>query len=408
MKTSKLFVVSSIVVTVVSMLTLTVGLTLAQGSDQPQGPTGTTAVVPGAIPVQGRLTDAGGAPLNGTYNLTFRLYDVETGGIALCTDTNSVTVQNGLFSSWIDYCYNGVLWGQKIWFSVQVVGDPEMTPRQVIYPVPYALGLVPGVVISASHASPFSVKTTSSSGTALEGIASSSTGTTYGVYGATSSASGYGGYFYNNSPSSGVGVSGISLGGPGVYAGSWGTALRATSATGVAIAAEGTGRITSTAKSYIWISGNDLRPYHQSDTTIIDADVVGGAKISPGATVGPKNVMLPVTIPAELYGQEVRVSDLDIDWVGSTDFDGISAVLLRRQTGVCETASCYASILHDDTDQVCTVSAHATGCRLHFDLTANNTLSADSGVLYLTIAVNFGGGTGWVEIGGVRLTLEHD
>ena len=196
------------------LLVLTVGLSLAQGADQPQGPTGTTTVVPGAIPVQGRLTDASGNPLNGTHTLTFRLYDVDTGGIALCTDTNSVTVENGLFNSWIDYCYNGVLWGQKVWFSVQMQGDLEMTPRQVIYPVPYALGLVPGVVISASHANPFSVKTTAASGTALEGLASSSTGANYGVYGTSNSPDGYAGYFYNNG--SGVGVSSISVAGTAI------------------------------------------------------------------------------------------------------------------------------------------------------------------------------------------------
>jgi hypothetical protein len=392
---------------VMSLLALTVGLSLAQGADQPQGPAGTTTVVPGAIPVQGRLTDASGNPLNGTHTLTFRLYDVDTGGIALCTDTNSVTVENGLFNSWIDYCYNGVLWGQKVWFSVQMQGDPEMTPRQVIYPVPYALGLVPGVVISASHASPFSVKTTAASGTALEGLASSSTGTNYGVYGASNSPDGYAGYFYNNG--SGVGVSSISVGGTAISAGSLGgPVIRTSSATGTALALEGTGRLTSTAKSYVWISGNGVRPYGHSDTTIIDLDSVGGAKISSGTTVSNKYVMLPMTVPGELYGQEVRVTGLDVDWVGSTEFDGISAVLLRRQTGVCETASCYASILHNTTDQVCTVSAHSTGCRLHFDLTTNNTLSASSGVVYLTFELGFGGDTGWVKIGGVRLTLEHD
>jgi hypothetical protein len=380
---------------VIMLLALTVGLTLAQVPDQPQGADGATAVAPGAIPIQGRVTDAGGAPLNGTYTMTFALYEVETGGSALCADANSVTVQNGLFNSYVDYCYDGNLWGQKVWLGIRVGSDPEMTPRQVIYPVPYALGLVPGVVISASHANPFSVRTTSASGRALEGVASAATGTTYGVVGQSNSEDGYGGYFYNYNPNSGVGVSGISIGGPGVVG-------------GAAIAAEGTGRITSTAKSYIWISGNGVRPYHQSDSTSIDMDSVGGAKITRGATAGNKNVMLPIALPGTLYGQNVRVVALDVYWSGDTDFDAISAILLRRQTGVCETATCYASLLNDGTDRTCEDSVYPTGCTVHFDLTSNNTLTANSGVLYLTVEMAFSGASTWVEIGGVRLTLEHD
>jgi len=404
---NKRSMIMAVALSVIFLLALTVSLTLAQGTNQPQGPAGATAVAPGAIPVQGRLTDAGGTPLNGTYTLTFRLYEVETGGAALCTDTNSVAVQNGLFNSWIDYCYNGVLWGQKVWFGVQMQGDSEMTPRQVIYPVPYALGLVPGVVISASHANPFSVKTTSTSGTALEGIASSSTGTNYGVYATSNSPNGYAGYFYNSG--GGVGVTSLSVAGTALDAGSLGgPVIRADSATGTALALEGTGRLTSTAKSYIWISGNGVRPYQQSDSTTIDMDTVGGAKIIRGATAGNKNVMLPIALPGTLYGQNVRVTALDVYWSGDTDFDAISAILLRRQTGVCETAACYASLLNDGTDRTCENSVNPTGCTVHFDLTTNNTLTANSGVLYLTIELAFSGAATWIDIGGVRLTLDHD
>ena len=41
-------------------------------------------------------------------------------------------------------------------------------------------------------------------------------------------------------------------------------------------------------------------------------------------------------------------------------------------------------------------------------LTSNNVLTADSGILYLTLELAFSGSTTWVEIGGVRLTLEHN
>jgi hypothetical protein len=45
---------------------------------------------------------------------------------------------------------------------------------------------------------------------------------------------------------------------------------------------------------------------------------------------------------------------------------------------------------------------------LSYALTSNNALTADSGILYLTLELAFNSSTSWVEIGGVRLTLQHD
>ena len=81
---------------------------------------------------------------------------------------------------------------------------------------------------------------------------------------------------------------------------------------------------------------------------------------------------------------------------------------MRRQTGVCASASCYATILYDTADHVCDDGNFPTGCTLSYPLTSNNVLTADSGILYLTLELAFSGSTTWVEIGGVRLTLEHN
>ena len=95
-------------------------------------------------------------------------------------------------------------------------------------------------------------------------------------------------------------------------------------------------------------------------------------------------------------------------WKASADLDGITAILMRRQTGLCASASCYANILYDTTDYVCDDSNHPTGCVQHFDLTTNNVFTTNSGVIYLTLELAYSGSTAWVEIGGVRLTLEYD
>jgi hypothetical protein len=134
----------------------------------------------------------------------------------------------------------------------------------------------------------------------------------------------------------------------------------------------------------------------------------GGASITRGATAGNKNVMLPITITAPLLGQNVTVTGLDIYWSGQTEFDGIAAVLLRRQTGVCGSAACFANILFDSADRVCDVANNPTGCTIHFDLTENNVLTADSGILYLTLEFAFSGASTWIQVGGVKLTVSHN
>ena len=58
------------------------------------------AQVPELINYQGRLI-SGTNLVNGNVALVFRLYDTDTGGSPLCTDSNTVTVTDGLYATWI-------------------------------------------------------------------------------------------------------------------------------------------------------------------------------------------------------------------------------------------------------------------------------------------------------------------
>ncbi len=144
-----------ILMTLAALLLGSSRLAEAQGENPPEGEEvmgviePQAVIAPGAIGIQGRLTDAGGNPLTGTYSIVFSLYEVDTGGTAICSDTNSVTVTNGLFNSYVDNCYTDVT-GQKVWLGIKVGSDAEMTPRQVILPVAYALSLVPGANITGT------------------------------------------------------------------------------------------------------------------------------------------------------------------------------------------------------------------------------------------------------------------
>ena len=205
------------------LLLLTVGLTVRPGAGQvraqepaPEGSASTAgaeaeAAVGSRIPIQGRLTDASGNPLTGTYNIRFRLYDAALGGSVLCEDTNSVEVTNGLFNSeiWGD-CGSSNITGQQLYLGIKVGADDEMTDRQAIYPVPYAFSLKPGANISGTVASDAVVhaENWATNGRGLRGWARAASGVNYGVIGGSWSPDGYGGYFDNDGGGYALGVEG--------------------------------------------------------------------------------------------------------------------------------------------------------------------------------------------------------
>jgi len=106
-----------------------------------------SAVTTSSINYQGKLTDSAGEPLSGTYTMTFRLYEVASGGTALDTDSHSVEVTDGLLNTDIGFDQE-YFDGRALWVGITVGIDPEMSPRQEFKPVPYALSLRPGAVIN--------------------------------------------------------------------------------------------------------------------------------------------------------------------------------------------------------------------------------------------------------------------
>ena len=164
------------------------------------------ASVTDSINYQGRLTDSStGEPLFGTYWITFRLYNSSTGGTALATDAHDVEIVDGLFNTHLDFDQSHFD-GGELWLGVTVGTDSEMTPRQDLRPVPYALSLVPGADIIGSALVALHAESSHTSGKGIRGYATAASGANYGVVGASKSPDGYGGYFYNNE--GGIGVYG--------------------------------------------------------------------------------------------------------------------------------------------------------------------------------------------------------
>lgn len=146
---------------VCGLLAALVGSVIAGPPAQKPGGVETAAAltVPGLISYQGRLLDDVGDPVpDGPYTLTVGLYDVATGGAPLWTETKSVTVAGGLFTTLLGDTTAldlSVFDGRDLWLGVQVGADPEMSPRLHIASVPYAIHSQDADTVDGSHASAF-------------------------------------------------------------------------------------------------------------------------------------------------------------------------------------------------------------------------------------------------------------
>src|SRR5215471_8118917 len=96
-----------------------------------------------AFTYQGRLND-GASPANGSYDLTFTLFDTNSGGSAIAGPvTNSaVGVSNGLFTTTLDLGTNFT--GADRWLEIGArsngVGTfTALSPRQQVTSTPYAI-----------------------------------------------------------------------------------------------------------------------------------------------------------------------------------------------------------------------------------------------------------------------------
>lgn len=122
------------------------------------------AVTP-LLQYQGRLTNptTGENVADGSYSMTFNLYNVDTGGTAWWSESESVTVHNGLFSTVLGDTValdHALFNGQALWLGITVGGE-DLGPRQQVLPVAYALSLVPGAIVAANSSPVLEVDHTS-------------------------------------------------------------------------------------------------------------------------------------------------------------------------------------------------------------------------------------------------------
>lgn len=108
------------------------------------------ADVPRTINYQGRLTDTEGSPVtDGIYSVAIRMYDAadDLESASVWSDTYSVQTKSGYFNVVLgsnpSFPLN-VSFTKQYWIGLKVGIDVEMTPRQALQSVPYALnGILP-------------------------------------------------------------------------------------------------------------------------------------------------------------------------------------------------------------------------------------------------------------------------
>ncbi len=114
-------------------LAILTGIALVQAGSASAG-------IPGKFNYQGRLTSAtSGAPLPGSHDLTFRIYDDPTGGSLLWTEGQTVIADSaGVFSAILGtYTPVEMSLDAPVWLEVEVAGE-TLVPRREIVSVPFA------------------------------------------------------------------------------------------------------------------------------------------------------------------------------------------------------------------------------------------------------------------------------
>lgn len=97
-----------------------------------------SAEIPHLINYQGKLTETDGSPITATKQITFRIYDVLSGGTPLWEETQSITINKGVFNTMLGSTVDlNLPFNQPYYLEIKVDNE-VMTPRQRIASAGYA------------------------------------------------------------------------------------------------------------------------------------------------------------------------------------------------------------------------------------------------------------------------------
>ncbi len=97
--------------------------------------------LPTTINYQGILKDAAGVVVqNGNYNLTFKLYDAESGGTTIWNETKTINVVGGIINTQLGSVtpIPSTAFAGMTWLGITIESGSELTPRISLSSVPYS------------------------------------------------------------------------------------------------------------------------------------------------------------------------------------------------------------------------------------------------------------------------------
>lgn len=105
----------------------------------------TDGYLPGVFSYQGFISDNQGVPLNGSYDVVFRLYNMPSGGTVLWEESrigaNQLPIREGQINVMLGNLVpiSNTVWDNpELYLGIQFSGDSEMAPRTLLSAVPYA------------------------------------------------------------------------------------------------------------------------------------------------------------------------------------------------------------------------------------------------------------------------------
>lgn len=215
------------------------------------------AEIPRTISFQGVLKDAVGKPVTAPTIVTFRLYDAETAGNAVWTETKAITPDaSGVFATSLGSAtpMASVVFDKACWVGIKVGTDAEMTPRLPLQSAPYALYSPTASELrlpyrgTASDANNILSITNTGSGDGIVGVAARDSTSIAGVKGIATVGHGVGVYGIATMDH-GNAVVGRADGGPGGW-GVWGI-----SATGVGVIGQSTSGLAAEFDGTTYVNG---------------------------------------------------------------------------------------------------------------------------------------------------------
>jgi len=381
---------------------------------------------------QGRLEDSSGSSITATCDFSFSLWDSlssTTGQVGADSLVTGVSVVEGYFVAQVnagDEFYLDAFTGEARWLEVAVKCGSETTyttlsPRQPLSAAPYALSLRPGAHIEGEDNL---VVENTSPGTggyigdsAIVGRIWSSDNNSFAVGGFVEASSGVTTAIYGkNESDAGAGVTGYSLaqtgetiGVYGVSASDEGYGVAGSNSNGIAIAAEGSGIIYSTADTVLYISPHEMVLRNSGDLWVPDLpDVIlypmesGGvrAQAASGASFPfTAYLSIPISTYGTLLGSQMYVKSLEICYTSPTSTIDVTAMMKNDGT-----TTGYSFYLFDDTDY------HTTNYDC-YTLTATAPYTPIDNSSWVQFNVNYVGSgipPFYVEIYTVKLTLTEE